>query len=269
MTCRPYDPAAVHVAAETLAQARTGHLRLDGLPAALRPTDEVEAYRVQDALHGMLAARGFGTVVGHKIGCTTAVMQRFLGIDHPCAGGVLGTRVFRDRVGLPFDSFCHVGVETEIAVVLGRDLPPRGEAYTPSEVRQAVTAVAAAIEIVDDRWVDYRRVDTPSLVADDFFNDSSVLGALHRFDGGLDLAGLRGTARVNGEEVGRGTGADVLGDPLNALVWLANALAARGPGLRAGEFVSTGSVVETKWMRRGDRAEIEIERLGRCAVQFE
>lgn len=269
MTYRVFDAAVCNAAAEMIAQARSDHQRLDGLPAALRPSDEVEAYRVQDAVHGLLSARGFGALAGHKIGCTTAVMQRFLGIDHPCAGGVFVTRVFRRAVALPFDSFCHVGVETEIAVVLGRDLPPRGEPYTAAEVRDAVAAVAAAIEIVDDRWVDYRRVDTPTLIADDFFNDSSVLGALQRFDAGLDLAALRGTTRVNGEEVGRGTGADVLGDPLNALAWLANALAARGPGLRAGEFVSTGSVVETKWMQRGDRAEIEIERLGRCVVWFE
>jgi 2-oxo-3-hexenedioate decarboxylase/2-keto-4-pentenoate hydratase len=75
--------------------------------------------------------------------------------------------------------------------------------------------------------------------------------------------------RVNGVEAGRGSGTDVLGGPLNALAWLANHLAARGPGLRAGEFVSTGSVVQTQWIARGDRVEIEIEGLGRCAARFE
>jgi 2-oxo-3-hexenedioate decarboxylase/2-keto-4-pentenoate hydratase len=216
----------------------------------------------------MLAARGLGALAGHKIGCTTPVMQRFLAIDHPCAGGVFTTRVFRDAVELPFDSFRHVGVETEIAVVLGRDLPPRGEPYTADEVRAAVCAVAAAIEIVDDRWVDYRTVDAPTLIADDFFNDASVLGPLHRFDGALDLGALRGVTRIGGAEVGRGVGADVLGHPLNALAWLVNHAAARGPGLRAGEFVSTGSVVETKWMSRGDDAVVEVEGLGTVRATF-
>jgi 2-oxo-3-hexenedioate decarboxylase/2-keto-4-pentenoate hydratase len=234
----------------------------------VRPADEAEGYRVQDALHGMLTAGGLGARAGHKIGCTTAVMQRFLGIDHPCAGGVFTTRVFRDAVVLPFDAFLHVGVETEIAVVLGRDLPPRGTPYTRDEVRAAVSAVAAAIEIVDDRWDDYKRVDTPTLIADDFFNDASVLGPLRRFDPALDLAALRGTTRVNGTEVGRGVGADVLGHPLDALAWLANQLAARGPGLRAGEFVSTGSVVATKWMARGDDAVVEVEGLGTVRARF-
>jgi 2-oxo-3-hexenedioate decarboxylase/2-keto-4-pentenoate hydratase len=259
---------AVRLAAERLAAARIARERLPGLPDDLRPTDEATAYRVQDALHGMLTARGFGPLTGHKIGCTTAVMQKFLGIDHPCAGGVFATRVFRQSVALPFDSFLHVGVETEIAVVLGRDLPPRGEAYSVDEVRAAVSAIAAAIEIVDDRWVDYKCVDAPTMIADDFFNDASVLGPLRPFDRTLDLGALRGTTRIGGSEVGRGVGADVLGHPVNALAWLANHLAARGPGLRAGEFVTTGSVVETKWMRRGDAVVVEIEGLGTVRAVF-
>ena len=255
-------------AAQILAHARLDGMRLPGLPVEVRPADEAEGYRVQDALHGMLTAGGLGGRAGHKIGCTTAVMQRFLGIDHPCAGGVFTTRVFRDAVVLPFDAFLHVGVETEIAVVLGRDLPPRGTPYTRDEVRAAVSAVAAAIEIVDDRWDAYKKVDTPTLIADDFFNDASVLGPLRPFDPALDLGALRGTTRVNGTEVGRGVGADVLGHPLDALAWLANHLAARGPGLRAGEFVSTGSVVETKWMARGDDAVVEVEGLGTVRARF-
>jgi 2-oxo-3-hexenedioate decarboxylase/2-keto-4-pentenoate hydratase len=261
--------APIRQAAEHLADARAARTRLPGLPAELRPHDEPAAYRIQEALHGMLTARGWGNVVGHKVGCTTPVMQKFLGIDHACAGGVFATRVFRESVTLPFDSFLHVGVETEIAVVLGRDLPPRGAPYSLDEVRAAVSAVAAAIEIVDDRWDDYRRVDTPTLIADDFFNEASVLGPLRPLDGALDLGALRGVTRVNGIEAGCGAGADVLGHPLNALAWLANHLAARGPGLRAGEFVSTGSVVQTVWMNRGDAVETEIDRLGRCTARFE
>lgn len=261
--------APVRQVAQILARARLDGMRLAGLPDAARPRDEAEGYRVQEAVHGILSAGGFGAIAGHKIGCTTAVMQQFLGIDHPCAGGVFATRVFRDALALPFDAFLHVGVETELAVVLERDLPPRGVPYSVDDVRAAVGAIATAIEIVDDRWDDYRRVDTPTLIADDFFNDASVLGPLRRFDRALDLAALRGVTRVNGVEAGRGSGTDVLGGPLNALAWLANHLAARGPGLRAGEFVSTGSVVQTQWIARGDRVEIEIEGLGRCAARFE
>jgi 2-keto-4-pentenoate hydratase len=70
---------------------------------------------------------------------------------------------------------------------------------------------------------------------------------------------------VNGREVGHGTGADALGNPLNALAWLASA---RG-GLKAGEFVLTGSMVRTHWAARGDACAVEIEGLGRAEVAFD
>ena len=74
---------------------------------------------------------------------------------------------------------------------------------------------------------------------------------------------------VNGAEVGEGRGRDILGHPLEALTWLANLKAREGGGLATGEIVMLGSVVETKWLMRGDRVEVEIESLGRASVVFE
>jgi 2-keto-4-pentenoate hydratase len=126
----------------------------------------------------------------------------------------------------------------------------------------------AAIEVVDDRYEDYRSLDAPTLIADDFFNAGCVLGAPVATGRELDLAGLRGRMMINGVEVGTGRGRDILGHPLEALAWLANALAARGGQLEAGEFVLLGSVVETRWVEAGDRVEIAIEGLGRASCQF-
>ena len=77
-----------------------------------------------------------------------------------------------------------------------------------------------------------------------------------------------GRAVINGVEVGRGSGADVLGHPHNALAWLANHLAAEGKALRAGEIVLTGSLVKTVWLKAGDEVVMELAGLGRVAVAF-
>ena len=74
---------------------------------------------------------------------------------------------------------------------------------------------------------------------------------------------------ITGAEVGQGLGRDVLGHPLEALAWYANLQAGRGQALPAGAFVMLGSVVETKWLARGDVVEVEIESLGTARAVFE
>ena len=258
-----------HAAARFIADHRLGRRPLPALETGLRPADEAHAYAVQDALHEMLTAAGLGRVAGHKIGCTTKVMQEFLGIPNPCAGGVFATTVWSSPTSVPHAGFLHVGVECEIVVRLGADLDPLQAPFTAEGVSHAIEALITGMEIVDDRYVDYKALDTPTLIADDFFDAGCVLGTPVLDWRKLNIPALVGTTRINGIEVGRGRGTDVMGHPFNALAWLANTLARRGRGLRAGEFVFTGSVVETKWVNRGDRVAMEIESLGGVEAVFE
>jgi 2-keto-4-pentenoate hydratase len=263
------DIEAIERAATLLCRVRLGREGLVGLPEDCRPENEAEAYEVQDVLHRKLSLAGYGDLAGHKIGCTTPVMQRFLGIDNPCAGGVFGTTVQQERGSFRHAGFLHVGVECEIAVRLARNLPASGTPYDRDAAGRAVGAVIAAIEVVDDRYDDYRNLDTPTLIADDFFNAACVLGEPVVDWRGLDLAALPGRMAINGREVGQGRGGDILGDPLEALAWLANSMSSRGRSLADGELVLLGSVVQTVWVEQGDRVEIEIEGLGRVGARFD
>ena len=173
----------------------------------------------------MLAA-DVGPLVGYKIGCTSAVMQRYLDIPHPCGGGVFSRGVHSSGVSLRHGDYVRVGVECEIAVRLARDLTPTGSAFTAETVADAIDAYHPAIEIVDDRYADWRTIGAPTLVADDFFAAGCVLGTAVPRAEAPDLPDVVGVALINGVEVGRGTGADVLGHPHAALAWLANHLAA-------------------------------------------
>jgi len=256
-------------AARLIFHHRTTGRRFDRLPEDLRPRDEAQAYRVQEALHRLMTEAVYGAVSGHKIGCTTAVMQRFLSIPNPCAGGVFESTVRRSPARIRHADFLHVGVECEIVVRLGRDLPVCDAPYGRAGVRDAVEACMTGMEIVDDRYVDYKSLDTPTLIADDFFDASCVLGVPVADWRSLDLTLLTGVTLINGVEVGRGRGADVMGHPLEALAWLANSLARRGQVLRAGEFVFTGSVVETKWVDAGDQVVMRIDGLGEVEAVFE
>src|SRR5207342_1441326 len=102
---------------------------------------------------------GQGAVVGHKIGCTTPVMQAYLRIENPCAGGVHATTVHHGHARIRHGDYVRVGVECEIAVRLGSDLGAGQAPFDRARVGASVEAVLAAMEIVDDRYRDYRTLD--------------------------------------------------------------------------------------------------------------
>jgi 2-keto-4-pentenoate hydratase len=171
-------------------------------------------------------------------------------------------------VSLRHSDFVRVGVECEIAVRLGRDLAPPQAPFTADAVADAIDSCLPAIEIVDDRYMDWQSIGAPTLVADDFFAAACVLGTPVARSAAPDLLEVAGRAVINGVEVSRGTGADVLGHPHHALAWLANHLAARGKSLRAGEIVLTGSLVKTIWLTAGDTVLMELAGLGNVSATF-
>jgi len=254
-------------AAQAIATARRNHSALAPLADELAPDDEAEGYLIQRAVHDLLLPHT-GSLVGYKIGCTSPVMQRYLDIPHPCGGGVFERVVHDSGVSLPAADYVRVGVECEIAVRLARDLAPSEEPFTAEWVGEAIDAYHPAIEIVDDRYVEWETLGAPTLVADDFFAAGCVLGSPVSRLAAPDLLKVAGRALINGVEAGQGTGADVLGHPHNALAWLANHLAAEGKGLHAGQIVLTGSLVKTVWLNAGDKVTMELEGLGKVRAEF-
>jgi 2-oxo-3-hexenedioate decarboxylase/2-keto-4-pentenoate hydratase len=260
-------------AVQLLSRGRMRREAMAALPPALRPVDEAGAYRLQARLHRYYAQQGMGEVAGYKIGCTTEVMQRYLGIPNPCAGGLLAPTLRRGHGAFAHGDFVRVGVECELAARLAGDLPGGGVVFDRGAVALEVDAVMAAIEVVDDRWQDYPGVDTPTLIADDFFGAGCVLGEPCTEWRRMDLAGLGARMWVNRQMVGEGRGADILGHPLEALAWLATTRSAMTPrgeaALAGGSVVLLGSMVQTRWLARGDRVEIEVDGLGRVTAAFD
>lgn len=256
----------VGLASAVLARHRLEGRPFGGFEEALRPRDSDEAYAVQAALHERLAG-ALGAQAGWKIGCTTPTMQRYLGIDEPAAGHIRASTVYEGSVVVSHAAYRRPGVECEIAVRLAGELRPAGSPVDRSTARAAVDRVFAAIEIVDDRYDDWRALDATTLTADDFFGAGCVLGREDLPWRELDLGRVSASLRVNDEEIGSGVGADILGDPLAALVWLANG-PARESGLAAGSIVLLGSVVQTHWVAPGDVVTIDNVPFGRVSVAF-
>jgi 2-keto-4-pentenoate hydratase len=257
----------IRAAAKTIGAARRKRTPLSPLAGDAAPATEADGYRIAAAVHDLLAA-DFGKRIGYKIGCTSPVMQQYLNIPHPCGGGVFAKGVHESGVSLRAADYVRVGVECEIAVRLARDLLATEAPFTAEWVGEAIEAYLPAIEIVDDRYVDWQTIGAPTLVADDFFAAGCVLGSPVARSAAPDLSAVVGRAVINGVEVGQGTGADVLGHPHNALAWLANHLAAADKGLRGGEIVLTGSLVKTVWLNAGDLGVMVLAGLGWVEATF-
>jgi 2-keto-4-pentenoate hydratase len=238
-----FDPAP---AAAALIAARGARQPAGPLPAAIVPRTEAEGAAVQFAI---AQRTGVLPVGGFKIGATGRRMQEYLDLDHPCAGFMASSDLHASGVSLPFAGFRNVALECELAVRLGRDLGP----CTPDEARDAVADLFAAIEIVENRYGappigDLKAVGTPTLIADQVYHAAAVLGAPAADWRALDLIGIEGRALLNGSVRNAGRGAELLGDPLRGLVWLAGSdVAAAFGGLRAGHVVLLGSVTPPVW----------------------
>ncbi|HWA46218.1 MAG TPA: fumarylacetoacetate hydrolase family protein [Hypericibacter adhaerens] len=229
------------------------------------PVEDLEdAYAVQARFVARMRDESGAAIAGYKIGLTTKRMQHMCGIDHPIPGVVLADRVHRSGVRLDLADHVHLGFEFEICTRLGRDLPPGGAPYDREAVADAVDAVCAALEVVDDRGADYAGLDVRSLVADNSWNAGVVLGEFKT--SWPELAPVEGVVHRNGEEIGRGRGADALGHPFEPLTWLANHLARSGGGLKAGDFVMTGSLITTRFPAGPERYDFDVSSLGHVDV---
>ena len=263
----PEDPRLVR-AADLIAEARLARRLLDPLPADCRPQDVAEGYAVRDILHRKLAEAGKGARVGYKIGCTTVAMQEFLGVPHPCGGGIIASDCHRSGVTLGVADYVNVGIEVEIAMQISGDLPAHLAPFDAEAVATVVGACMASLEIVDSRASDFKALGVAASIADDFAGAGCVLGAPVLDWQAVDLAAVVGRAEVNGSEIGRGVGNEVMEHPLNALVWLANLLADQGKSLRHGEVVLTGSLVYLGDIEPGSTVSGIIDGLGEARATF-
>jgi len=228
-----------------------------------------DAYAMQEALQALFIPDQ-GPIVGYKIALTTPVMQQLMGVDHSIAGAILAKRVHASPATLRHSDYTRVAVECEIAMLLGTDLPARAKPYTKHDVADAIEACLPSIELIEDHGCDqYKLVGGRGLIANNAWNAGCVLGPALRGWRALDLAAITGVMAINGVEIGRGRGADVMnGHPLHALAWVANTVAGRGRPLRRGMIVQTGSVVATQWPKPGDTVTVSFTGLGEASVRF-
>ena len=255
-------------AAELLLEAQCEHRRMAALPDDCRPRDEAEAYAVQDQFVDLMMAHYGGGIVGYKAGCTNVTAQRQLGLSSPFAGPLLSAFVLTSPATISSgDGFMRM-IEAEIGFRLGQDLPTADTPYTAATVRPTLSTAFGSIEVVDSRYEDWTTAGAPQLIADNVCTGFWVYGTESSDIEALDLARHPVQVRRNGIAAEQGSSANVLDNPLNVVAWLANHLLARGITLKAGNLLTTGTMIAVNAAEKGDIVEADFGSLGLVSVSF-
>jgi 2-keto-4-pentenoate hydratase len=251
--------------ADEIVEARASGAKLSSLAESHQPRSLGDAYKIQTAA----ASRWRDEVVGWKVGATSLEVQKLFGISHPVYGPVFKRDVFESPARLKADDFQHLMLETEFAFRLGADLPPRSEPYAREEIAAAVEALFPALEIISPRFTRLTVDNIPQLVADSCGNGGAVFGASCTDWQVIDLALQPVRIVIDGKERQSGTGAAVLGHPVNVLEWFVNERRAQGKAIAKGQFVMTGTMTGLHAPEPGEPALADFGRLGVVEVQFD
>ncbi len=257
-------PEAARAAAEILMSARGDHRRLTAFPEDCRPQDLDDGYAIQNALEELWGL----DVAGWKIGATAQPTREMLKVDTPFAGRIYAPFVMETPAEVASSAFLFHAVESEIALRLGADLPARDAAYGEDEVAASVETAHPAFELVNHYWTDIMTTGAPNIVADNGSNGGLVLGAGRADWRDLGLEGIEAVLTIDGVEKGRGPGSLAHGGPVRSLTWLVNEMSARGIGLRAGQYISTGTLTGMNPCAAGQTAVADFGPLGRVQVTY-
>lgn len=223
-----------------------------------------DAYEIQLVQARAWQAAG-RVVAGHKVGLTSAAMQRQLGVDRPDFGHLTADMFFAENAPVDVERFLQPRIEPEVAFVLKRRLA--GPGVTVAAALAAVDFVLPALEIIDSRIADWR-IGIVDTIADNASSGGVVLGSRPVAIGDVDLRLGGCLLHRNGELAATGAGGAVLGSPINALVWVANVLGERGVALEAGHVVLPGSMTASIPFGPGDVVTSTVAGLGSVTARM-
>lgn len=253
------------MAARLLAGCWLAGEHLDELPAQCRPMTRQEGYAVQARWADVTGDR----IAGWKIAATSPAGQQHIAVSGPIAGPVFASHLHADGAVVALGANRMRVAECEIVFRLGHTLTPRSQAYSRDEVLAAVQSLQPGIEAPDSRFRQFERAGEAQLIADCACCNDMTLGAAVVPDARIGaLPALRVHARVSDGRTPEGLGSNVLGDPVEALLWLVNELGAMGRTLEAGQFVTTGACVPPIPVKPGDSVDADFGWIGRMTVTF-
>lgn len=262
---------AVQAAVDRLSEAQATGIPCAPVRDLIGADDLAAAYAVQQGLVRARLEAG-ASVVGRKIGATSEAVQNQLGVDQPDFGYLLDemdVSAAAREGGEPISmrSLLQPRVEAEVAFRLRRDIDVPEDQITLDLVRDAVDVALPALEIVDSRIADWA-IKFTDTVADCASSALFVVGTDELALTEIEPRDVEMSLTINGEVRSSGNGAACLGDPLEALRWLAVQAARFGDPLRAGHLILSGALGPFVPFAAGDDVVASISGFAPLRVKF-
>jgi 2-keto-4-pentenoate hydratase len=223
-----------------------------------------DAYHVQLSIIERKKSEG-AIVVGMKAGVTSKVIQQMFGVNEPDYGHLLDYMMVHEGENIECSRLIQPKAEPEIAFVLAEDLS--GPGVTAADVLSATKYVLPVLEIIDSRIADWK-IRLPDTVADNASCGRVVIGGNVRRIDAFDLRLVGVVLEKNGEVIATGAGAAALGNPANAVAWLANKLATLNQSLKANQLILPGSLTTAIPVSPGDHIRATFDHLGSVSIRF-
>lgn len=256
---------SAHQAAAILLNNWKATTRIAALPEHCRPASRADGYATAAAV----AEASGHPVAGWKIAATSEAGQKHINVEGPLIGRILRHRLLPPGTAVTLGDNIMRVAEAEFAFGFGKDVPPRAKPYDIEEALEAVSSLHLSIEIPDSRYSDFTKVGSAQLIADTACASWLVLGpAIAVPWRHIDLSEHKVSGYRNGEKVIEGTGKAVLGDPRKALTWFINEACTYCGGVKAGQFVTTGTCVIPYAVAPGDRISVDYGVLGTISASI-
>lgn len=189
-----------------------------------------------------------GSVIGYKAGLTASAVQKRFGYDKPVWGKLYEGMVLEDGATVEAAFGARPLFEADMLVRVSSEAI--NQAKTPMDVLMAIDQIIPFIELPDLVVQAPPKLNGPAISAINVGARLGVAGKpvavpVTRGDRYAMLDALRDMDVVlsdgSGATLGKGKGSDILEHPLNAVIWLAQALAQEGLAMKPGELISLGS----------------------------
>ncbi|NEU32147.1 2-keto-4-pentenoate hydratase [bacterium LRH843] len=223
-----------------------------------------EAYQVQLEYVRNKVENG-AVVAGKKIGLTSKAMQEMLGVNEPDYGHIFHDMTFKNGDSIPLNKFIQPKIEFEIGFVLKKDLT--GPNVTELDVLDATDYIVPTIEVIDSRIKNWK-IKLEDTVADNGSFGAAIKGDKRMALRDIDIANVVMNVYKNNKKIDSATGAAVMGNPVRAVVWLANALSRYGISLNEGELILSGSLSKAITIDEGDTFTAEFSQIGSVSISF-